>query len=106
MYKTVEDLSAAALASLTGPGFTAARVHRHSDTSVIVTVPADRRTWAEFALMSFTALPLSDHDGQARIALFTEPEDTAPTSAPSTSARPVRDWPPSTSTGSWPSPYS
>ncbi|MFI8265343.1 hypothetical protein [Streptomyces sp. NPDC085665] len=78
MSKTVEDLSAAALASLTAAGFTTARIHQHSDTSVIATVPAARRTWAEFALMSFTALPLSDDNEQAQIALFTEPEDTDP----------------------------
>lgn len=78
MSTPVAELYETARASLTAAGFSAALVQRRSDTVIVAAVPKARRTWAEFALLSFTSLPLADADGQARFALFTAPEDNEP----------------------------
>ncbi|MFB6984573.1 hypothetical protein ACNPQN_32615 [Streptomyces sp. NPDC056297] len=75
---TLDDLRATALASLTTAEFTDATATRRSNTHVIVTVPAARSTWADFALASHTALRLADRAGRARYALFPAPDDNKP----------------------------
>ncbi|MFJ4342634.1 hypothetical protein [Streptomyces sp. NPDC088915] len=76
MPATAAELRETVLASLTTAGFTDATAVRHNDTMVIATVPVDRRPWAEFALLSHTALRLADKAERARYAVFTEPDDT------------------------------
>ncbi|MFI8944174.1 hypothetical protein [Streptomyces syringium] len=74
MSEPADDLRTAAMATLTAAGFSEVAVVRQSDTVLIASVPKARRPWLDFALRSFTTLPLEDRGNLARLALFPAPE--------------------------------